>query len=93
VVEELGAETHVVFAIEAPRVTADAVRAAADAATDDEGRLFADDRAVLTAAVDSKREVRAGTDIELAVDNRALHFFDPETSLALGAGTPAHVAA
>jgi multiple sugar transport system ATP-binding protein len=61
VVEELGAETHVVFAIDAPRVSADAVRAAAEALTDDEGRLFADDRAVLTAAVDSKRPIRAGT--------------------------------
>ncbi len=93
VVEELGAETHVVFGIDAPRVSADAVRAAAEAASDDEGRLFADDRAVLTAAVDSKRPIRAGTDIELAVDNRALHYFDPETSLALGTGARAHVAA
>jgi multiple sugar transport system ATP-binding protein len=93
VVEELGAETHVIFAIDAPRVSADAVRAAAEAATDDEGRLFADDRAVLTAAVDSKRAVHAGTDIELALDNRALHYFDPESGLALGTRAPAHVAA
>jgi multiple sugar transport system ATP-binding protein len=93
VVEELGAETHVVFAIDAPRVSADAVRAAAEALTDDEGRLFADDRAVLTAAVDSKRPIRAGTDIELAVDNRALHYFDPESGLALGTRAREHVAA
>jgi len=93
VVEDLGAEAHVVFTIDAPRVTADAVRAASDAVTDDEGRLFADDRAVLTAAVDSKRPIRAGTDIELAVDNRALHYFDPESSLALGTRAREHVAA
>src|SRR5919206_332219 len=38
VVEELGDETHVIFTVDAPEVSAEAVRAAADAATDDEGR-------------------------------------------------------
>jgi len=93
VVEELGAETHVIFAIDAPRVSTDAVRAAAEADSDDEGQLFADDRAVLTAAVDAKRPVRAGTEIDLAVDHRELHFFDPDSGLALDTGARAHAAA
>jgi multiple sugar transport system ATP-binding protein len=86
VVEDLGAETHVIFTVDAPRVSAEAVLAAVEAAADDEGRLFADDRASFTAAIDSKRQVRAGEPVELAVDHRSLHFFDPDTGLTL----PAH---
>ena len=48
VVEDLGSERHVIFTLDAPRVTAEAVRAASDEG-DDEGKLFADDRAVFTA--------------------------------------------
>jgi multiple sugar transport system ATP-binding protein len=91
VVEELGSETHVIFPIDAPRVTADAVRAAADAHTADEGVLFADDqRANFTARVDGKRPVPPGEEIELAVDHNALHCFDPATGEALERGAAAH---
>jgi multiple sugar transport system ATP-binding protein len=93
VVEELGAETHLIFTIDAPRVSTDAVRAAAEATEDDAGKLLADDRAVLTASVDGKRHVPVGAEIELAVDHRALHFFDPDTGLALDAGARVHAAA
>jgi multiple sugar transport system ATP-binding protein len=94
VVEDLGAETHVIFTIDAPRMTTDAVRAAADAEADDEGQLFADDRAAFTAAVDAKRPIRQGEDVELAIDNRELHYFDPESGEALDSGARrAHVAA
>jgi multiple sugar transport system ATP-binding protein len=83
VIEDLGSESHVIFAINAPRVSAEAVRAAADATEDDEGKLFADDqRAIFTACVDPKQTISAGTEIELAVDHTRLHFFDPSTGLA-----------
>jgi multiple sugar transport system ATP-binding protein len=86
VVEDLGAESHVIFTIDAPRVSAEAVRAATEAATDDEGKLFADDqRAVFTALLDARRAVRYGADVELAIDHRRLHFFDPSTGLTLDA--------
>src|SRR5580765_3502888 len=78
VVEDLGSECHVIFTLDAPRVTAEAVRAAVDQG-DDEGKLFADDRAVFTACVDAKRAVYAGSDVELAIDAHRLHFFDPAT--------------
>jgi multiple sugar transport system ATP-binding protein len=81
VVEDLGAELHLIFAVDAPRVTAEAVRAAADTDEDDAGKLFADERAVFTAVVDAKQQVTPGSEVELAVDNAALHFFDPETGL------------
>jgi multiple sugar transport system ATP-binding protein len=90
VVEELGAEAIVLFSVDAPPVTDEAVRAAAETGPDEEGKLFADDeRAVLTARVGGKREVRAGEPLELAVDNSELHFFDPDTGLALETGTRA----
>jgi multiple sugar transport system ATP-binding protein len=81
VVEDLGSEQHVIFTIDAPQVTAEAVRAATDEG--DEGKLLADDRAVFTAVVDARRTIGVGSELELAVDHRRLHFFDPSTNLAL----------
>ena len=92
VVEDLGAENHLIFAIDAPRVTAEAVRAAADT-DDDEGTLFADERAVFTAVVGAKKDTTPGSDVELAIDNTRLHFFDPATGLVVGAAEPAEAAA
>jgi multiple sugar transport system ATP-binding protein len=90
VVEELGAEAIVLFAVDAPPVTDEAVQAAAETGPGEEGKLFADDqRAVLTARVGGKREVRPGDVLELAVDNTELHFFEPDAGLALDIGTPA----
>jgi multiple sugar transport system ATP-binding protein len=85
VVEELGSETHVIFKIDAPPVSAEAVLAAVEASDESEGKLFAADenRAELTARVDGKRHVAAGEPVELAVDHSSLHFFDPATGLAL----------
>src|SRR5713226_9121660 len=77
VVEDLGSESHLVFAINAPRVSADAVRAATETSDDDEGKLFADDqRAIFTACVDPRQAIGAGTEVELAVDPTRFHFFD-----------------
>jgi multiple sugar transport system ATP-binding protein len=84
VVEDLGSEHHVIFTLDAPRVTAEAVRAATDEG-EDAGKLFADDRAVFTACIDARNPISSGTDVELAVDSRRLHFFDPATGLVLGA--------
>jgi multiple sugar transport system ATP-binding protein len=94
VVEDLGAETHVVFPIDAPRVSAEAVRAATEAETEDEGKLFADDqRAVFTASVDTRRVIQAGEPLEFAVDHTRFHYFDPGTGLALETGARAPAAA
>ena len=82
VVEDLGSEQHVIFTVDAPRVTVEAVRAAADEG-DDEGKLFTDDRAVFTAVVDARRALVSGTEVELAIDSRMLHFFDPATGASL----------
>jgi multiple sugar transport system ATP-binding protein len=90
VVEDLGSESHLIFAVDAPRVTADAVLAATEAA-EEEGKLFADDqRAVFTASLDARRTVVPGTEVELAVDCRRFHFFDPGNGRALDVSRAAH---
>ena len=78
VVEDLGSEHHVIFTVDAPRVSAEAVRAASDE-RDDEGKLFADDRAVFTASVDDRERIPSGVPVELALNHKRLHFFEPET--------------
>jgi multiple sugar transport system ATP-binding protein len=83
VVEQLGSETLLIFGVDAPPVMADAVRAASETYSDDDGRLFAgEERAMFTASVDGKRSLGSG-EVELAVDFTALHCFDPETGDAL----------
>jgi multiple sugar transport system ATP-binding protein len=83
VVEELGAETHLIFAVDAPRVSVEAVRAATE---DEDGTLFADDqRAQFTARVDGRKRIATGDDVDLAVDAARFHFFEPDTGASLAA--------
>ncbi len=85
VVEDLGAESYVIFTVDAPRVLADAVQAAKDAAEPEEGLLLADDaRSLFTARLDGYRLIAPGSEIELAVDPQRLHFFDAATGDAIG---------
>jgi multiple sugar transport system ATP-binding protein len=94
VVEDLGAEAHLIFTIDAPRVSAEAVRAATEAGDEVEGKLFADDqRAVFTAVLDARRTITAGEEVELAVDHGRFHGFDPATGLSLTAQRAAAPAA
>jgi multiple sugar transport system ATP-binding protein len=90
VIEDLGSETHLIFPIDAPRVVAEAVQAAVEDLADDEGALFADDqRSLFTARVDSDAAMLSGTAVELSVDTRRMHFFDPVTGAAVGVGAAA----
>ena len=84
VVEDLGAESYVIFTVDAPRVVAEAVRAAKDTADPDETLLADDTRAVFTARLDGERLVPQGAEVELALDPRRMYFFDPATGDVLG---------
>ncbi len=85
VVEDLGAETHVIFPLDTSRVVAESVRAAVVEAADEEGALFADDqRALFTACLDAENPVAPGSTVEVAIDTRRMHFFDPATGEVLG---------
>ena len=82
VIEGLGAETNVIFPVDAPRVDSDTVRSAAEGG--DAGTLLADDdRAHFTARIATRTPISASGPIELAVHNESLHYFDPQTGAAM----------
>jgi multiple sugar transport system ATP-binding protein len=81
VVEDLGADAHVIFQIDAPPVDVSEVREAAG----DEETLIATDRATFTARVDPQTSAQAGRPLRLAVDPTKFHYFDPGTGLRLEA--------
>jgi multiple sugar transport system ATP-binding protein len=89
VVEELGPDAHVIFAINAPRVSAEDLEAVADEPL--EGLIADDQRALFNARVDPRTNAGTGRAITLAVDAAHFHFFDPETGETLRAeGALAH---
>ena len=79
VVEDLGADAHVIFPVDAPPVDVTEVREAAG----DEEALLPADRAVFTARVEPQTAARPGGRLRLAVDPSRFHFFDPATGLRL----------
>jgi multiple sugar transport system ATP-binding protein len=74
VVEELGAETHVIFPIDAAPVDVSGARE-----FDEEETLLGDARTLFTARVDPQTAARPGSLLRLAVDPSRFHYFDPET--------------
>ena len=83
VVEELGADTHVLFSVDAPRVEVSEVR---EAAGDDEDAVGAIEGSLFTARVDPGTSARPGAPLRLAVDPSRFHYFAPETGLRLEPG-------
>jgi multiple sugar transport system ATP-binding protein len=77
VVEELGADTHVIFSVAAPRVEVSEVRDAAG----DEDVLMAVEGSLFTARVNPGTAARPAATLRLAVDPSHFHYFDPETGL------------
>jgi multiple sugar transport system ATP-binding protein len=80
VVEELGADTHVLFSVAAPRVEASEVRAASG---DEDTQLAAVEGSLFTARVDPGTSAKPGSRLQLAVDASRFHYFDAETGLRL----------
>jgi multiple sugar transport system ATP-binding protein len=82
VVEELGADTHVIFSVAAPRVDVSEVREAAG----DEDVLMAVEGSLFTARVNPGTAARPAVTLRLAVDPSRFHYFHPETGLRLEPG-------
>jgi multiple sugar transport system ATP-binding protein len=84
-VEELGSECNLLFGVDAPAFSGDAVEAAIGGESGpDAGRLLVDEgNARLTAQLAGRAPVRAGGRIELAIDPTQLHLFDCDTGDAL----------
>jgi multiple sugar transport system ATP-binding protein len=80
VVEELGADTHVLFSVAAPRVEVTEVR---EAAGDEDAALTTVQGSLFTARVDPATAAKPGVPLRLAVDPSRFHYFDPETGLRL----------
>jgi multiple sugar transport system ATP-binding protein len=77
VLEELGSDAHVFFHVDASPVSAELAEAIPDV------------RALFTARVDAQSRAMVGATLELAVDPRRFHFFDPETGARLStSGAP-----
>jgi multiple sugar transport system ATP-binding protein len=81
VLEELGADAHVIFPIDAPPVAAEDLEAASDEPL--EGLIADDQRALFNARVDPRTDAVTGHRLRLAVDAWQFHFFDPETGITL----------
>jgi multiple sugar transport system ATP-binding protein len=76
VVEELGADAHVFFRV-------DAVPVSVEEAPAREADLIAQAGTLFTARVDPAAHVRVGESVELAVDPARFHFFDPSDGRSL----------
>jgi multiple sugar transport system ATP-binding protein len=83
IVEDLGDERYVIFDVDAPRVDTEATRAAVDAQSSDDALLVPENRATFTARLPAGTPVTVGEPMSLAVNPDRLHFFDPETGVAL----------
>jgi multiple sugar transport system ATP-binding protein len=80
VVEELGADTHVLFLVAEPRVEVSEVR---EAAGEEDATLGTVEGSLFTARVDPGTSAKPGAPLQLAVDPSRFHYFDRETGLRL----------
>jgi multiple sugar transport system ATP-binding protein len=81
--EALGSEIMVHFTMDARPAVTDEVRELAEDAGDDRVPQKHDEQATLVGRFSARSRVRIGDTVEVAVDTRALHFFDPETGLGI----------
>jgi multiple sugar transport system ATP-binding protein len=79
VLEDLGADAHIFFPVEARRITPEDVAEAAG----DEVTLLAEERVLFNARVDPRTPARAGERTELTIDPARFHFFDPASGRSL----------
>jgi multiple sugar transport system ATP-binding protein len=85
--EALGSEIMVHFRVDAAGAQADHVKELVQALGDErpmaESGVDGGSRATLVGRFNSHSKVREGEAIDVAVDTRALHFFDPDTNLGI----------
>ena len=80
--EALGSELMVHFTIDAvPATTEDVRELQRDVGTED--MVSAEGGAVMVGRFGARSQIREGDQAEVAVDTRALHFFDPDTGLGI----------
>ncbi len=90
IAEELGSEDNVIFPINATPVQHEVMQAKFDKQSqeaEETEALAAEGQSLWTARVSPKTQARAGRSVELAVDNHAFHYFDPDTGQAIATPT------
>jgi len=89
--EALGSEIMVHFAVDAPPArTAEMVELAEDVHGKEGTKKVAEaapSESIMIGRFGARSRVQEGAAIEIAVDTRALHFFDPETGLGIYQGS------
>ena len=93
--EALGSEVMVHFTVDAkPAVTQDVMELVEDAGDDrapDE--LTKEGKTVMVGRFGARSRVKPGESVQIAVDTRQMHFFDPETGLGIYHEVPEPAAA
>jgi len=84
VIEELGADVHIFFEVDAEPVVVE--QALSDDEDEDATLLIRRDRALFTARVDPRTNARVGQDVRLCLDPARIYFFSPGTGDSLVAG-------
>jgi multiple sugar transport system ATP-binding protein len=82
--EELGSEVNVIFEIDTPPVSRVAEAATAEDAREEQLLSVASDHSLWTARINPHSRVRPRATLTLAVDIRAMHFFDPDSGVSIG---------
>ncbi len=90
VVEELGTERHIFFALDAEKATgAPGVRGSgAESAADESGFALDEGQVLWTAVLDARSSAATGATVELTVDPDHLYFFDTSNGLVVGERSP-----
>jgi multiple sugar transport system ATP-binding protein len=93
--EALGSEIMVHFSIKGRHATTEEVRELAEDVGDERivNQDAAGDTATLVGRFGARSRVKPGEQVEVAVDTRSLHFFDPLTGLGIYDGPPTKGAA
>jgi multiple sugar transport system ATP-binding protein len=84
VTEELGSEIHVIFTIDAPVVTHSSLSKAISEEGEDVAIPLSGGMSQWVARTSARSRVRTGQKLDLAVDTGRIHFFDPDSGLAIG---------
>jgi multiple sugar transport system ATP-binding protein len=83
-VESMGAEQYAYFQVhQAGGIESEELRELAEDAGDDRVPQQHEQEATLVGRFGARSRVRSGSDVQVAVDTRALHFFDPQTGLGI----------
>jgi multiple sugar transport system ATP-binding protein len=82
-VEELGSDLLCFYTVDAPPATSEAIAEATGGGLE-EVALITREGTPFCATFEPRSEIRVGDTVDVAVDARRLHFFDPETETAIG---------